>query len=85
MQKTPDDLLIIHINSVSLTLNYDAIHTLAAILKPNPSIIFLSETRVPLSPTDSQLNQILLEGYHKPMLTNSPTSAGGTAVMSVKI
>ena len=80
MQKTPDDLLIIHINSVSLTLNYDAIHTLATLLKPNPSIIFLSETRVPLSPTDSQLNQILLEGYHKPMLTNSPTSAGGTAV-----
>ena len=78
--KTPDDIVIVHINSVSLDKNYDSIKILLERMKPKPSIIFLSETKIPLSPSEIELNKIIFEGFHKPMLNNSPTKAGGTAI-----
>ena len=86
IEKTPDDILIIHVNAVSIIdeENHDAIDTLLKLLKPIPSILFVSETRVPLSPSDTKLRQAELEGYHKPLLHNSSTSAGGTAIFVSK-
>lgn len=80
MEKTPDDVLILHINAVSVIENHRSIHNFLASLKPIPSILCLTETRVPIKPTDLQLNQIRFDGYHQPMLENSPSSAGGVAI-----
>ena len=49
-------------------------------LKPNPSIIFVSETRVKDEKIQKQIEEIKIEGYSKPVLDNSATSAGGTAL-----
>ena len=80
MEKTLDNILILHINTVSLDKNYSSIKNLLATLKPIPSILCLSETKVPLKPTDLLLDQIRFDGFHKPMLENSSTSAGGVAI-----
>ena len=80
MQKTPNDILIIHINIVSLLKNYDFIVDLLASLQPTPSILFISETRIKDPPSDLQLNQIRINGYSKPLLNNTTTNAGGTAI-----
>ena len=45
-QKTPEGITLIHINAVSLCANYNKIVIMLAKLKPTPSIIFVSETRV---------------------------------------
>ena len=78
LQKTPDDILLIHINAVSLIKNYDTIVDTLAEFKPNPSIIFISETRLHDSKIKQQLKQIRIEGY-KVAYNNSPSNAGGTA------
>ena len=79
LQKTPDDILLIHINAVSLIKNYDTIVDTLAEFKPNPSIIFISETRLHDSKIKQQLKQIRIEGY-KVAYNNSPSNAGGTAI-----
>ena len=49
-------------------------------LKPNPSIIFISETRIHDSTLQKQLSEITIEGYHDPVYDNSSSNAGGTAI-----
>ena len=82
MEKTPEDILILHINTVSLidNDNFSKFKNLLASFKPIPSILCLSETRIPLKPTDLQLSQIRFNGFHKPIFESSPTSAGGVAI-----
>ena len=46
IKKTPDDILLIHINAVSLCKNIEAIIDRLAELKKQPSILFISETKV---------------------------------------
>ena len=79
IKKAPGDILLIHINAVSLCKNYDTIIDTLAELKPNPSIIFLSETRLHDSKLKEQLKQVRIEGY-RIVYDNSPTNAGGTAI-----
>ena len=79
-QKTPEGIVLIHINSVSLCANYNKIVIMLAKLKPNPSIIFVSETRVQDAKLQKQLNEITIEGYSDPVYDNSKTDAGGTAI-----
>ena len=80
MKKTPNDILIIHINTVSLLKNYDSIVDMLASLQPIPSILFLSETRIKDPVSKFQLNQIRIDGFNKPFLDNTTTNAGGTAI-----
>ena len=63
MEKTPDNILILHINTVSLDKNYSSIKNLLATLKPIPSIICLSETKIPLKPTDLLLTRLDLMDF----------------------
>ena len=79
IKKTPDNIRLIHINSVSLCKHILSISDMLAELDRQPSIIFLSETRVHDDKFEFQENQIQLEGY-KFVLNNSPTNAGGTAI-----
>ena len=46
IQKTPDNIRLIHINAVSLCKHVDDIIAMIAKLSKDPSIIFISETRV---------------------------------------
>ena len=64
IQKTQEGILLIHINAVSLVTNFTKIKDMLAKLKPNPSIIFITETRVKDSKLQQQLNKIRMEGYH---------------------
>ena len=79
IQKTPDDILLIHINAVSLCKNIEAITDSLAELKKQPSILFISETKVQDAKLKTQKPQIQIEGYTF-VLHNSPTDAGGTAI-----
>ena len=79
ISNTPENLLLIHINAVSLCKRYDSIIDFLAQLKETPSIIFISETRVQDSKENIQLPQIRMKGYQL-VLANSPTNAGGTAI-----
>ena len=80
MKKGPDGILLIHINAVSLCANIEKIKNTLAKLEPNPSIIFVSETRIHDSKLQKQLNEIKIPGFSKPVYDNSKTSAGGTAI-----
>ena len=46
IQKTPDNLRLIHINAVSLCRHIDDITAMITKFSKDPSIIFISETRV---------------------------------------
>ena len=80
IKKTPEDILLIHVNARSLCKNYDSIVDTLAELKKHPSIIFVTETKLHDSKIDTQKDQIIIEGYSTPLLNNSPTNAGGTAI-----
>ena len=62
-KKTPEGILLIHINARSLCKNYDAITDTLVKLKPHPSIIFISETKLHDSTIEEQLKQIRIDGY----------------------
>ena len=79
IQKTPDNLRLIHINAVSLCKHVDSITDMIAEFNKHPSIIFISETRVHDEKEHFQKSQIQIPGYTF-ILDNSPTSAGGTAI-----
>ena len=79
IQKTPNNIRIIHINAVSLCKHIGSITDMIAGLVKLPSILFISETRVQNEKEELQINQIQIEGY-KFVLDNSPTNAGGTAI-----
>ena len=81
IQKTPENIRLVHINSVSLCKHVNSIKNMIASLDKLPSIIFISETRVHDDKEIFQRDQIHLEGYQL-VLDNSPTSAGGTAIYS---
>ena len=63
----------------SLCKNIEAITDRLAELKKQPSILFISETKVQDSKLETQEPQIQIEGYTFE-LHNSPTDAGGTAI-----
>ena len=79
IKTTPENIIIIHINAVSLCKNIEAITDRLAELKKKPSILFISETKVQDSKFEYQKPQIQIEGF-KFVLHNSPTDAGGTAI-----
>ena len=79
MEKTPGDILLVHVNAVSLTLNYDKIFDTLAELRPCPSIIFLTETKLHDSKLKDQLSKVIRNGYTM-VYNNSKTKAGGTAI-----
>ena len=70
---------VIHINAVSLVKNVDSITDMIAEFNKQPSIIFISETRVHDDKENFQKSQIQIPGYTF-VLDNSPTNAGGTAI-----
>ena len=80
-KKIPEGIVLIHKNAASLCNleNYDKITSTLAELKPNPSMIFISETRVLESKEKEQLDKIRIEGY-KFVYDSSPSNAGGTAL-----
>ena len=71
IKKTPDNILLIHINAVSLCKNIEAITDMLAELNKQPSILFISETKVQDSKSETQEPQIQIEGYTF-VLHNSP-------------
>ena len=88
VKKTPDDILLVHVNAVSLVLNFDKIFDTLAELRPCPSIIFLTETRLQdpklkdqlsKAKLKDQLSKVTLNGYTM-VYNNSKTQAGGTAI-----
>ena len=79
IEKTPDNIRLIHINAVSLCKHIDNITAMIAELSKLPSIIFISETRVADEKENFQKSQIKIPGYTF-ILDNSPTCAGGTAI-----
>ena len=79
IQKTPDNLRLIHINAVSLCKHVEDITSMTAKFSKDPSIIFISETRVHDEKEQFQKPQIEIPGYTF-VLDNSPTNAGGTAI-----
>ena len=78
--KNPENILLIHINAVSLCLHIESITDMLAELKNQPSIIFISETKLHDSTFEMQERQIQIEGYKFASYHNSPTNAGGTAI-----
>jgi len=74
-----NDMLLVHINAVSLTSNYDSIFDTLAELKHKPSIICVSETRFDDSKISQQLDSTRAPGFNL-IFNNSSTSAGGTAI-----
>ena len=79
IEKTSDNIRLIHINAVSLPKHIDNITAMIAELSKLPSIIFISETRVADEKEELQKSQIKIPGYTF-VLDNSSTSAGGTAI-----
>ena len=79
IQKTPENLRLIHINAVSLCKHVDDITAMIAELSIDPSIIFISETRLLDEKETFQKSQIKIPGYTF-VLDNTPTNAGGTAI-----
>ena len=79
IQKTPDNIRLIHINAVSLCKHIDDITAMIAELTKLPSIIFISETRVQDEKEEFRKSQIKIAGYTF-VIDNSPTCAGGTAI-----
>ena len=79
IQKSPDNIRLIHINAVSLPKNVNAIIDMISTLQKLPSIIFISETKIQDDKENFQKDQIIIPGY-KFVLDNSPTNAGGTAI-----
>ena len=79
IQKTHDNILLVHINAVSLCLHIESITDMLAQLKKQPSILFISETKLHDTKLKEQEPQIQIEGY-KYVCHNSPTNAGGTAI-----
>ena len=73
---------IIHVNAVSLVKRYDSVHAMLSRLAKVPSIIFVSEARLSNDKNllKTQLLQIELDGYHKPVFKNSQYSAGGVVI-----
>ena len=78
--KTVGDILIAHINSVSLQAHFDSISSLInnKMHKP-PDVICFSETRLKDDKIDYQANFVDLPNYEL-FYDNSPTCAGGVAV-----
>ena len=79
IQKTPENIRLIHINAVSLCKHVDNIIAMMAEFSKLPSIIFISETRVHDDKEEFQKTQIKIPGYTF-VLDNSPRNAGGTAI-----
>ena len=63
IKKTPNNLRLIHINAVSLCKHVDSIIALIAGLTKDPSIIFISETRVHDEKEKFQISQIKIPGW----------------------
>ena len=79
IRKNQESISLIHINAVSLCKHVDSITDLITELSKEPSIIFISETRVHDDKESFQKSQIKIPGYTF-VLDNSPTNAGGTAI-----
>ena len=69
-------------NAVSLVKRYDSVHAMLSRLAKAPSIICVSEARLSNDKNllKTQLLQIELDGYHKPVFKNSQYSAGGVVI-----
>ena len=76
-----DELLIIHINAVSLSKaeNFDNIIDALSQFSAKPSLICISETKLHDSKLTYQLSTVQIPGYSF-IYHNSTTSAGGTAM-----
>ena len=79
IQKTKDNVLLIHVNTDTLIGNFDKLVNTLGQFKAYASILFLSETRLHDSKMDFQSSLINIPNYSY-VHQNSPTNAGGTAI-----
>ena len=75
----PNDILLVHINAVSLISKYDTIFDTLAELKHSPAIICISETKLDSCNLSQQIDSVRAPGYSF-VCNNSLTKAGGTAM-----
>ena len=73
---TANDLIILHINTRSLTKNIERLEELICLMKYQPDVIAISETKLN---DKSNLNLVQLPGYQF-VHDNSMTQAGGVAL-----
>ena len=74
-----DDLLILHMNIVSLVANFDSVKSLISQAKVTPHFICVTETRLKDKKIDWQSALVNLPDYEL-HYDNSKTSAGGVAI-----
>ena len=78
-KRTADQFVFFHLNasSLTLTINFDDICKLINNFTNKPEIICVTETRIKQK---TPMSKIMIPGYHKPVMNNSTSHAGGTCI-----